>query len=158
MDSDELQPRLTGDEELCSHKLSDSESECQSNIWNSQLSPISSQPSLVELQRPQPSFAELQRPPSDLTAASLGSLDGNCQEQGQAGSKDASTISPGAPASIGSTAWAEITEMADQDDEGSHGTGSLKAESELLDPWDAPFESSSPVSRCCNHTYFTVCR
>lgn len=146
MDSDELQPRLPGDKELCSHRLSDSESECQSNVWNSQLSPISSQPSL----------AELQRPLSDLIAASLDSPDGNCQDQ--ACSPDASTISLAAPASIGSAAWAEVRELADQDHEGSHGTGSLKAESELLDPWDAPFDSSLPVSRCRNHAYSTVYR
>ena len=148
MDSDELQPRLIGEKELCSHRLSDSASEWQSSVWNSQLSPISSQPSL----------AELQRPLSDLTAASLDSPDGHCQNQGCACSPSASTISPGASASIGSAACAETTEMADQDNEGSHGTGSLKAESELLEPWSAPFGSSLPVSRCCNHAYFTVCR
>ena len=148
MDSDELQPRLLGDKELCSHRLSDSESECQSNVWNTQLSPISSQPSLTQLQRP----------PSDLTAASLDSPDFNCQDQDQAYSPHASYTSPAASASTGSAAWAEVSEQVDEDHEGSHGTGSLKAESELLDPWDAPFDSSLPVSRCRNHAYSTVYR
>lgn len=141
MDSDDLLSRLTGDKVLCSHRLPDSESECQSNVWNSQLSPISSQPSL----------AELQRPPSDLAAASLGSPDSNCQDQHQARSWETSITSVAASASIGSAAWAEVSELAEQINEGSHGTGSLKAESELLDPWDAPFDSSLPVSRCRTH-------
>ena len=146
MDSDGLQSRLTGDKVLCSHRLSDSESDCQSSVWNSELSPISSQQSL----------AELQRPPSDLTAASLDSPFGNCQHQHQACSPDASNTTPAAPASTGSAAWAEVSELADQDNEGSNGTGSLKADSELLDPWDAPFDSSLPVSRCHNHAYSTL--
>ena len=139
MQSGGLQPRTTGDRELLSHRLSDSESEHPSDTWISQLSPISSQPSL----------AELHSSPSDLIAASLDSPDGSCQDQDHACSPNASTISPAASASSGSAVWADINhQTTGHDSEGSHDTGSLKAESELLDPWDAPFDSSLPVSRC----------
>lgn len=141
-----MQPRLTGDRELLSHRLSDSESDPQSDTWNSQLSPISSQPSL----------AELHRSPSDLIAASLDSPNGSCLDQDHACSPNASNIGPTASASSGSAVWADINNTADQDSEGSHDTGSLKAESELLDPWDAPFDSSLPVSRCREHAYSTL--
>ena len=134
MDSDLQQPKLTGRAELLSHRLSDSDSECPAAMWSSQLSPISSQPSL----------AELQRSCTALRAASLDSPAGSYQPD----SPDTCTTGPGS-ANISSISPAEVNEMAEQADEGSQGTGSLKAESELLDPWDAPFESSLPISRCC---------
>lgn len=145
MDSNVLQRNLTtGKAELLSHKLSDSDSEGQGDLWNSQLSPISSQPSLPELQTSC----------TVLTAASLDSPVGSYQPD-RPGSPDASTIGPGSSDSS-SAVPAEVNEMADHADEGSQGTSSLKAESELLDPWDVPFETSLPVSRCCQH-YITCC-
>ena len=152
MDSNVLQPRLTGDKaELLSHRLSDSDSESHSRNWMSQLSPISSQPSL----------AELRRSPTVLTAASLNSPDGSYGSrpclaiqnsyQDRLCSQEASTIGPGASFSSSNVILAEINEVADQDSEGSLGSGSLKAESELLDPWESPFESSLPIMRCRKH-------
>lgn len=60
-------------------------------------------------------------------------------------------IGPGASFSSSNVILAEINEVADQDSEGPLGSGSLKAESELLDPWESPFESSLPVMRCRKH-------
>ncbi|KAL3130504.1 hypothetical protein ABBQ38_008321 [Trebouxia sp. C0009 RCD-2024] len=131
MDGDVLQPKLNGGKaELLSHRLSDSDSECRAYDRSSQLSSISSQPS----------SAELQRPCTVFTAASPDSPDGSYQLD----SPYASTTGP-ALSSSSSISPAEVNERAEQADEGSQGTGGLKAESELLDPWDVPFESSLPV-------------
>ena len=138
MDSGVVHVSVTSDKaELLSHRLSDSESESQSDALNPQLSSISSQSSLAELKKS-----------SHSSRAESYDSPGICI-QNFCCSPDASTIGPAASSCSSSLDNAETPQIAQQISEGSEGAGSLKADSELLDPWDAPFAASLPSQRCC---------
>ncbi len=129
---------------LHSHPLPDSDSDLQSDPMYSQLSAISSQPSLAELSRP--------ASPQALQAGALdGSLHGGY-------SPNASTIGPGTSSSS-SIVLHDIPQVTDQgsDEQEVEGAGSLKADSVLLDTWATPFGASPPQDRYIESLTFAEC-
>ena len=121
--------------ELTSHRLSDSSQESQSQAY-SHLSSISSQPSSVELRR-LASFME------------TATHDDEEPEQRNQLEADVSADGISLPSSGSSFVLADIPKTADEKDDGSEASKSLKAESELIDQWAAPFDSSLPADRYC---------
>lgn len=125
---DEQQPEAgvtTDQADLRSHRLS--ESDCGlSDVLYSQLSSISSQPSLTEVRAPVSQHAD--------TVSSA---------QQPQWRPDAASTGPGSSSGSSSIVLHDIPHVEDQtaEREELEESGSLKAESVLLDPWSDPFGS-----------------
>jgi len=124
MENDQAKTCVTTDEaNLRSHRLSDSDCGLSEFLY-SQLSSISSQPSLTEVSAPVGQYADTvgsaQQPECLPEAASIG---------------------PGSSSGSSSIVLHDIRHVEDQTAEGGEleESGSLKAESVLLDPWSDPF-------------------
>ena len=142
MDLQETQNRRASDKaELISHRLSDSSSASHGDAWRSQLSSISSQPTLAELSK---SFDVEQA--AGLEDQDMSEFGGSYQDR--LCSLSASTSGPAASIGGGSSN-SNIALSPAQHTAASEGNHSLKAESELLDPWSTPFEATLPITRFC---------
>lgn len=130
---------MTDHTELYSHRLSDSDSGLISDLLHSQLSSISSQPSVAELSRPG-SRQALHADRHDST---------QLEEPGVQFPIVAST---GPALSSGSTDIGayDIPQVMDQDGDKQEleDASSLKADSILLDPWAEPFVEVFSPNRC----------
>ena len=128
LDMEDEQPeacKTTDQANLRSHRLSDSDCGL-SDVLYSQLSSISSQPSLTEVSAPVSQHAD-----------TVGSAK---QPEWQ---PEAASIGPGSSSGSSSIVLHDIPHLEDQtaEREELEESGSLKAESVLLDPWSDPFES-----------------
>ena len=131
MDEDRSQMHITSDKvDLHSHRLPESNSELLSDFVYSQLSSISSQPSLAELSRPSSSLQQAQEAGAQSTESLL----------------DASNIGPGSFSS-GSISLQDIPMVDNEEAEENDPEAALSAESVLLGPWDEPFQPSLSEDR-----------
>ena len=130
---------LTTDHELYSHRLSDSDSGLISDLLYSQLSSISSQPSVAELSRP-----------GSRQALQADRLDSTQLEEPDVQSPIVATTGPALSSGSSNIGEYDIPQVVDQDGDKQEleDASSLKADSILLDPWAESLVELFSPNRC----------